>query len=158
MVSARRPWRIVSRAMTSAGAMLPRLTLVPKCLISQTCCAFCGASNISRVVSIWLSISSMSPVRISPLPRQLEEAAAAVDVDAVGEAGVDLRLQVFHHHGGAPAELDDVDVTGRDLEQSLDLGNREALVEDVGQSRLARAAGTQGVGEQAVQSVQAVIG
>src|SRR5262249_32318122 len=48
IVSARRPWRIVSSATTSVGGMLPRFTLGPKCLISQTCWAFCGASNNSR--------------------------------------------------------------------------------------------------------------
>ncbi len=44
-VSPLKPNLNVSNGITSAGAMLPRLTFGPNNLINQICCDFCGASQ-----------------------------------------------------------------------------------------------------------------
>ena len=50
MVSARRPTRTVSSAITSGGGMFPRFTLLPNFWTTQVCCdlghqAFCRDSR-----------------------------------------------------------------------------------------------------------------
>src|SRR5262249_55977145 len=68
---------------------------------------------------------------------ELEEAAAAADIDAVAAERLQLGLEVLHHHRGGPAELDDVDVAFPDLEHPLGLGDREPLVDHLREAGLA---------------------
>jgi hypothetical protein len=67
-------------------------------------------------------------------PGDLQQGPADAGEDLVpGEQG-DLLADAPVEVGGAPAELPHVDVPGDDLEQRLQLGEREALVEHVGES------------------------
>ncbi|MND04796.1 hypothetical protein D3C83_252300 [compost metagenome] len=50
----------------------------------------------------------------------------------------DLLLEIADHRRRGPSELDDVDVVAGHLDESLGLGQRHALVEDVRQAGLAR--------------------
>src|SRR6476619_584511 len=61
----------------------------------------------------------------------LEEGPA--DHDGLSPQDVELRAQVGRDVGGAPAELDDVDVVARRLEHVLPRTRAEALVDHVGQ-------------------------
>src|SRR5262249_37369450 len=68
---------------------------------------------------------------------ELEEASTTAHVDAVTAERLQLRLEVLHHDRRGPAELDDVDVAFGHLEHPFRLGDRQALVEDLGETGLA---------------------
>ena len=70
--------------------------------------------------------------------RHLGQRAAEHHRDAVRRVALELGLQVLRGQRGAPAELDDVDELAGDLDQAVDLGDRQAAVEDVGDALLAR--------------------
>ena len=82
--------------MTSVGAMLPRLTWVPKRRISVTCRSLFGASNSSRFSSMpdsaIRSIRSSSKVAVRPADAAL--AALAGLGDHLGGAGGDVLVEV----------------------------------------------------------------
>src|SRR5262249_2957144 len=78
---------------------------------------------------------------------ELEEAPATAHVDAVTAEHLQLRLEVLHHDRRGPAELDDVDVAFGHLEHPFRLGDRQALVEDLSETGLARFLGATRVAE-----------
>ena len=75
---------------------------------------------------------------------RLEERAAADDGRVEGAVERDLLLEVVRDVSGAPAELDDVDELSGGVEQSLNLPQVQAFVDDMGEPRLPRLAGPRG--------------
>src|SRR5262249_35699587 len=68
----------------------------------------------------------------------LEERPAADDRRREGAVERDLLLEVVRDVARPPAELDDVHVLARGVEEALDLAEVQALVDDVRESALAR--------------------
>src|SRR6185503_4803164 len=101
IVSARRPSRSVSSGITSAGAMLPRLTSAPKCLMNQACCSFCGASKSSLLIGTSCTISSIRPERTSPVWRKIplvpDSRASVITLKA--PASSSSLIQATHWYG-----------------------------------------------------------
>src|SRR5437588_10894923 len=78
------------------------------------------------------------PVDAALADRELGQRPAEHHGDVVGRVALELRAQVRSDERGAPTELDDVDARARDLEQAVDLRDREALVDHVRQAAVAR--------------------
>src|SRR5207247_10630719 len=84
----------------------------------------------------------------------LEERAAADDGRLERAVERDLLLEVARDVRGAPAELDDVDVVAGRVEEALDVAQIEALVDDVGETRVARLRCARGQVEERVKDGQ----
>src|SRR5262249_47091755 len=87
------------------------------------------------------------PLHLLPVNGELEEAPATAHVDAVTAEHLQLRLEVPHHDRRGPAELDEVDVAFGHLEHPFRLGDRQTLVEDLGETGLAGLLGATRVAE-----------
>src|SRR5947209_8724679 len=74
----------------------------------------------------------------------LGQCPAEDDGDAVRGVALELGAQVAGDERRAPAELDDVDAPAGDLQHAIDLGDRQPLVDHVGDARLARLARPRG--------------
>src|SRR4051812_24625687 len=81
---------------------------------------------------------------------RLEERPAAHDRRLEVAIERDLLLEVVRDVAGAPAELDDVDVGARGIEEPLDLAQVEALVDDVREPGAPRLAGPLGQSQESV--------
>ena len=102
----------------------------------------CGSSIVPSEISTCVSSSSRSQATsCSTLllrDRQLGERAAEHDGDPVGAVAGELGVEVLGDDRRPPAELDEVDRGAGDLDQALDLGDRQAAVEHVRDPPLAR--------------------
>jgi hypothetical protein len=79
---------------------------------------------------------------------QFGERAAEHRRDPVVLVPSQLGLEVAGGDGGAPAELDNVDVVARDLDQPVDVGHAQTAVEHVRDALLAGLGGARGKLEQ----------
>ena len=112
----------------------------------------CSSAIVPSEISKCCEAQLLGPVDqlVEPVAgdRQLGQRAAEHHRDPVRPVALELGLEVAGRQRGAPAELDDVDRVAGDLDQAVDLGHRQALVEHVGDAVLARLDGAIGEIEQ----------
>src|ERR1700740_1409760 len=86
----------------------------------------------------WLAQPRSEAVDAVLADRELGQRPPEHDRDPVRRIARELRREVRADERRAPAELDDVHARARDLEQAIDLGDRQAAIDHVRQPPLAR--------------------
>ena len=96
-----------------------------------------GAVGDLHVAQAQLAQPGDQPLDPALADRQLGEGAAEDHGYPVRGVALELGLQVGAHQRGAPAELDHVHAAPCHLQQAIDVGDRQAAVDHVGESPLA---------------------
>ena len=122
---------------------------------SARACSACGIAIVPSEISTWRMPSSRSHAT-SPSTRPSRSAiSVSVPPSTTGTlvraVARELRLEVGGDQRRAPAELDEVDARPATSIRPVDLGDRQALVEHVGEAPLARLGAALGEVEEAGQ-------